>query len=256
MSRIGFIGTGHIAAPMARALARDGHQVIVSGRNAEVAAALAADFANITMADNQAVVDGADIVFLCLRPPVAPAVLSELEFRADHQVVSVMSGVSMDALQGLCAPATDICMSIPLGYLEAGGCPLAVFPHGDVLSPLFGAANPIIPVASEAALNQHFAICAFVPGVLDLMATAAGWLGDKTGDQDAAAHYTAQIVAGFLAAMPREKAGRLEYERDALATEGTLSLQMVSGLRTRADGDAHDALIAALDGIKERLERA
>ena len=71
MSAVGFIGTGHIAAPMARALARDGHQVFVSDRNAEIAAALVAGDPQIRAMANQAVLDRAEIVFLCLRPHVA-----------------------------------------------------------------------------------------------------------------------------------------------------------------------------------------
>ena len=251
MSAVGFIGTGHIAAPMARALARDGHQVFVSDRNAEIAAALVAGDPQIRAMANQAVLDRAEIVFLCLRPHVAVDILAGLRFRADQKIVSVMSGITMAQLRATLAPATEICMTIPLGYLEAGGCPLAAFPSGDILKPLFGAQNPVIPVASEAALNRHFAICAFVPGVLDLMATAAGWLGDQTGDPEAAAQYTTQLLAGFLAALPDQGSGRLAAERDALATEGTLSLQMTDALRS---GGAHAALLAGLDGIKTRLD--
>ncbi|MEM8598209.1 MAG: NAD(P)-binding domain-containing protein, partial [Pseudomonadota bacterium] len=163
---IGFIGTGHIAAPMARALARHGHRVWVSERNAETAAALAASHHGITVGPNQGVVDAADTVFLCLRPPLAAEVVAPLRFRADQRIVSVMAGVPMADLAAWCAPATDISITIPLGFLETGGCPLAVYPHGRTLEPLFGAVNPVIEVASEAALNAHFAVCAMVPGLL------------------------------------------------------------------------------------------
>lgn len=155
------------------------------------------------------------------------------------------------ALAALCAPASDFVQTIPLGFLETGGCPMAAFGNDRLLADLFEPENPVVKVADEAALNAHFAICAMVPGILDLMATGAEWLGDATGDADGAEFYTTQLMAGFLASMEKGAAGRLAQERDALATEGTLSLQMTDALK---DGGAHEALRSALGAIGKRLE--
>lgn len=255
MSRIGFIGTGHIAAPMARHLAAKGHRIAVTRRNEAVSAALARD-CGATVAEPQAVLDASEIVFLCLRPQHAGGALEPLRFRADHRIVSVMAGVPEAALRRLCTPAEDFVQTIPLGFLEQGGCPLAACGDDALLSALFAPENPVVKVPDEAALNAHFAVCALLPGILDLMATASGWLGARGGGDaggDAGEFYTTQLMAGFLQAMPKGAAGRLAAERDALATEGTLSLQMVQALRA---GGAHGALAGALDAIEKRLERA
>lgn len=252
MKRIGFIGTGHIAAPMVRHLAGKGHPVAVTRRNADVSQALAAEL-TIRVGEAQEVVDASDVVFLCLRPRASEEVISTLRFRPGQEIVSVMAGISRAALKRLCAPAARIVQMIPLGYLEQGGCPLAAHGDTDLLEEMFAPANPVVAVASEAALNAHFAICAMIPGILDLMATGADWLGKATGDRDAAEFYTTRLLGGFLAAMETGSAGRLAEERDALATEGTLSLQMTRALR---DGGAHDALAEALSDIGKRLEGA
>lgn len=249
--KIGFIGTGHIAAPMARFLATKGHEICVSDRNSDTAALLKARIGT-QVADNQTVVDGSDVVFLCLRPQIAVRALEPLTFRTDQKIVSVMAGVSRQELETLCAPCTDFVQTIPIGFLESGGCPLPAFGNDALLSRLFAPENPVIAVASQAGLNAHFALCAFLPGVLDLMATGAQWLGQQTGDVKSAEFYTAQLLSGFLADMPKQKAGQLARERDALATAGTLSLQMTSGLR---DGNAHIVLSDILDQIGERLRK-
>ena len=249
MNRIGFVGTGHIAAPMVRFLSQRGHEIVVSNRNAATAEDLARTH-GVAIAENQEVVDASDIVFLCLRPHVAAQVVSQLVFRSDQKIVSVMAGVSLAQLSTLCAPARDISITIPLGYLEKGGCPLATSPDANVLKSLFEPENPVFEVPDEAALNMHFAVCAFVPGLLDLMVTASGWLSDQTGDADQAARYTRQLVTGFLAALPDGGADLLPAERDALATKGTLSLQMTEGLHT---GGAHSALRDTLQTIGDRL---
>ncbi len=249
MSVIGFIGTGHIAAPMARFLSGKGHRINVSDRNANVAQSLANSI-GARVLDNQAVLDASDIVFLCLRPHVAQAVLRDLTFRADHRIVSVMAGVPLAALTTLCAPASDFTLTIPIGFLEQGGCPLPACPKPDLLASLFAPENPVIGVATETGLNAHFAICTMVPGMLDLMATGASWLGDQTGDQNGAAAYTTQLIAGFLVAVQGRDDKVLARERDALATDGTISLQMVEALR---DDGVHDVLCDALQAISARL---
>ncbi|MEL7116352.1 MAG: NAD(P)-binding domain-containing protein [Pseudomonadota bacterium] len=251
MSKVGFIGTGHIAAPVARFLHRKGHEVTVTTRSAHVSSALARDY-GIAVADGPGVLDTSDIICLCVRPQHAEEVLAGLPWRADHRIISVMAGVSRRDLERLCAPASTFVQTIPLGFLEQGGCPLAAFGDDGLLAELFAPDNPVVPVASEDALNAHFAICAMVPGLLDLMATGADWLAGESGDTANAEFYTAQLVAGFLATLPRET-GALAKERDALATAGTLSLQMTDGLKA---GGAHDALAQTLDAIGERLRPA
>ncbi len=249
MSAIGFIGTGHIAAPMARHLAAKSHEIFVSERNLETAADLENSI-GATVLSNQEVLDASEIIFLCLRPHVSPEILPELKFRADHKIISVMAGIPFAQLQKECAPASEFEITIPLGFLEKGGCPLPGFPNATVLTQLFSPENPVLSVASEDALNRHFAICALVPGLLDLLATGAAWLGNETGDVDAAEFYATQLLSGFLAATPKGKAGSLATERDALATEGTLSIQMTSSLR---NADVHDVVKRTLAAIGEHL---
>lgn len=252
MSDLGFIGTGHIAAPMVRHLATKGHRITVTRRNAAIAAQLVAE-SGVAQGDAQQVIDASDIVFLCLRPEAAASVLEPLQFRAGQKIVSVMAGVPQAQLVALCAPASDFVQTIPMGFLEHGGCPLPAFGNAALLADLFAPENPVVPVDGEAALNAHFAITAMVPGLLDLMNSGAEWLAGQTGDADRAEFYTTQLVSGFLHSMARGGAGRLLAERDELATPGTLSLQMTTALR---DGDAHDLLQQALAAIGKRLENS
>lgn len=248
MYRIGFLGTGQIAAPMVRFLAGTGHDITVSDRNADIAASLESGH-GVMVAKNQQVIDRSEVVFLCLRPHLAAEVLQDLKFHPGQHIISVMAGVSLAQLRTLCAPAEDITITIPLGFLEQGGCPLPAYPSTDVLDRLFEPENTVFQVPDERALNMHFAICAMVPGLLDLMATGAEWLGDETGEHEKAEFYTTQLFSGFLAAMTR-KPGALARKRDSLATQGSISLQMTEGLR---DGGAHEVLVQTLDAIRDRL---
>lgn len=233
---------------MARALARDGHDVWTSERNAVLSAELSASH-GVRVAPNQQVVDAVEIVILCLRPNVARDVIEELSFRADQHIVSVIAGLTEADLRLICAPVTGFSITIPIGFIEHGGCPLPAYPDASVLGPLFGARNPVIPVDSEQAMLAHFGITALLPGLLALMDTGAKWLAERTGDADGADRYTAQLVQGFLTDMTKGE-GALAREWSALATEGTLSLQMVDAL-----DDAHttETLRRTMDKIADRV---
>lgn len=247
MTRVGFIGTGHISAPMARALARHRHQVTVSRRNAEVSAALAEAGLGIAVAENQEVADASDVVFLCLRPAVWEAAATALTFRPDQQIVSVMAGVPLAEIARVCAPVTRLSVTIPYAFVEFGGCPLPVAGDAGAVTALFGPMNPVLPQNNEAAMASFFAASTMVSGALGLLETGAGWLGARTGDADSAEVYVAALVAGFLRNLDLDRAGRLSEAKWALATPRTLSRQMVEGL-------AFDALPDLLDRIERSMD--
>jgi NADP oxidoreductase coenzyme F420-dependent len=125
----GVLGVGAIGAAIVTGLCEtvaDPPRVLLSPRNAEIAAGLAQRFATVDVApDNQAVVDGARVVIVCVRPQVAQPVLGELRFPADGVVISAMAGVSVTALKRLVAPATDVARVIPLPSVARRGRPHA-----------------------------------------------------------------------------------------------------------------------------------
>jgi pyrroline-5-carboxylate reductase len=244
--RVGFLGTGEIAAAMVRGLAGQGHSILVSPRNAATAASLAAEVAEVRVAANAEVVAGSDVVFLCLLARVAEAVLPGLPFRADQSVISVMVDAPLHRLRPLCAPATDIAVAIPLPPVARGGCPLPVYPRSAVLERLFGARNPVIALPSESAINAHLGVSAICSPILDQLLAAAGWLAAQTGDHAAAEAYVAAMIRCYLP--ERAAAGDLAEALRRLSTEGGLN----ATLRAAMAGATAD-LTAGLDGFRGRL---
>lgn len=250
MTRIGFIGTGEIASAMVRGLAGKGHSILVSERNAETAGSLADTFGEVTVAPNQDVLDGSDVVILCLLKPVGEAVLPDLRFRAGHSVISVMVDVTNATLRDWCAPARDICTTIPLPFVAAGGCPLPVYPASEALERLFGADNLILPQTSQDALNAHFAACTMASVVLTELREASDWLAGFTGDPAAAEAYLIKTFAGFFNGFEAGKPEQFSQALAALSTEGGLN----ATLRARVEQGGTLGLIReGLDGFRARL---
>ncbi|PWR03603.1 pyrroline-5-carboxylate reductase [Meridianimarinicoccus roseus] len=248
MARIGFLGTGEIAGAMVRGLAGQGHRILVSERNADHAAMLARTIPEVTIAANPQVVAGSDVVIACLMAATARQVLPDLPWRSDHTIISVMVDVPHGDLATLCAPATDIALTIPMPFISSGGCPLPVFPDAASVTALFGARNLVLPVASEVALNAHFAASALSAPILRLLAEGTGWLARETGDPVAAEAYVTALFAGYMTpdGTGRHFAGLL----DSLATEGGLNAALRAALE---DLGAPAALGAGMDTLRPRL---
>ncbi|MGB0852538.1 MAG: NAD(P)-binding domain-containing protein [Pikeienuella sp.] len=247
---IGFIGTGEIAAAMVHGLERKGHAIFVSERNVHVAADLAADVDGLTVCDNQKVLDKSDVVFLCLMADVAREVLPGLTFRDDHRLISAMVDVDLAALGTLCAPATEIAITIPMPFIAKGGCPLPVFPESPALREVFGEDNQIILLAEEAAMNPHFAASALSSALFSMLDTGADWLGQHTGDAQSAEAYVASLFAGYFRHLPTDGAGRFGEVIASLSTTGGLNSTLREHLKREG---AYDALLSGLDGFEERL---
>lgn len=250
MARVGFIGAGEIASAMIGTIAGDGHAITVSRRNEEVSARLERAHPGLRRADNQGVLDASDVVVLCLLAETARRELPGLRFRADQAVISVMAGMSLDELSRACAPATDICVAIPLPPLPLGGTPLAAYPASRALAELFGPHATIHACPSEEALNAHFAATGLLLPLLDQIDVGATWLAEFTGDRAAAARYLAGLLGGYCRMLTAPDAPDLARMRAGLGTEGGLNYTLSKAL---ADNGTPAALTDGLDGLRARL---
>ena len=246
---VGFLGTGRIAAPMARVLAGAGHEVLVSERGRDVSAELAAHFTTISVRDNQGVVDGSDVVVVCLLAAAARQELPALRFRADHKVISVMAEISLAEIAGMIGGTRELCVTIPMPFIDSGGCPLPVYPASGTLVELFGADNAVMPMDSEAAMKPHFAATAVMSTLLQELIIVRDWLGAHAGGRVAAEQYVALLASGYLNALPKDGAKRLDEALNDLATAGGLNAQLLRHMR---DSGTMEALEQGLDDLFNR----
>lgn len=242
---VGFIGTGEITAAMVQGLQDQGHSILVSPRNAE-RAALLARLPDVAIAENAEIVATAEVVFLCLMARVVDEVLEGLPFRAGQTVLSVMVDVPLHKLRRLCAPATDISITIPLPPIAVGGCPLPVYPASPVLESLFGDRNSVLTQPSEVALNAHLGASALCSPILDQILTSVDWLAGHTGNPAAAEIYIAAMIRAYLP--ERAVEGELAAALAALSTEGGLNATLRAAM-----SPAKTSLLDGLNGFHARL---
>ncbi|MBB5363719.1 NAD(P)-binding domain-containing protein [Deinococcus humi] len=257
MTVYGVIGVGAISAAIVRGLCRTDQAdppptVLLSPRNAQLAAELAEHFPTVRVAEsNQQVVDGASVLLLCLRPQDAPPVLSALTFRPGLPVVSVMAGFTVRALADLVAPVTDLARSIPLPAVELGEGVTPVFPSSPAAITLFGQLGTVLEVPDEQTLEALSASTATVAAMLKYMETTSAWLARKGVSAPLASRYVAAVFAGVLT--PLQTAAAVDFR--ALSqdhqTPGGINEQFLGVLE---QAGLSRAVEGGLNQVLERLD--
>jgi pyrroline-5-carboxylate reductase len=253
MTTYGVLGVGSITSAMVSGLCggvAEAPQIVLSPRNADRATALVARFPSVrTATTNQAVVDASDVVIVGVLPHQAPAVLRELAFRTDHQVVSAVAGLPLADLAALVAPAREVARSIPLMAVATRGGTTPVFPATPSATALYDRLGTSLHVETEESFDAIVAAAATVAAYFDHLGTITAWLVDRGVAADDAGRYVAATFASLT-----DELSRPEVDFAALAaahtTPGGLNEQFAGDLRAAG---LPEAVRRGLDRILARI---
>jgi pyrroline-5-carboxylate reductase len=249
----GVLGVGAIGAAIVTGLCDnvdDPPKVLLSPRNAEIAAGLAQRFATVDVAaDNQAVVDGARVVLLCVRPQVAQTVLAELRFPADRVVISAMAGVPVTTLQRLVAPATDVARVIPLPSVARRDGITPIHPPNAAATALFDRLGETVELADVKAFEAFSASTSTIAAHFAYLNAIAAWLELQEIPAPAATRYVASMFAG-LAEATRSGESFEQLAREH-ATSGGINEQFRNDLE---QGGMLDGVSLGLQRVLDRLK--
>lgn len=255
--RLGFVGTGAIASAIVTGLNASGGErdtILVSPRNADTAAALSAKFPSVTVAaSNQAVLDGSDIVMLAVRPQVAAEVLSEVRFRPDHHVISLMAIVPLKNVAALVAPAAKVTRAIPLPIVAERRGPTVIYPPDPVAAAIFDRLGTTIEATSLDQFDAFSAATATMAPYFAFAGEIASWLTQRGVPEAGARRYVATVFLGLAhiaADQPEHSFAALARE---FATRGGINEQVIGHLKER---QALSALSDALDAVLRRMKAA
>ncbi len=233
MNSVGFVGVGELALYCIRGWRRGGFdgRILLSPRNHEKAALLQRECACEVVADNQAVVDGADYVIIATRPADCLAALKALEFRAGQVLISVVAGIDSTGLRRVLPDAVDIVRAMPVSSASAGASPTLVYPNRKFVLELFDYCGNAIAVDDEDFFNQGSILACVYSwffALYDELIHATR--GAKLPDELAAKLVMgmAKGAAELALANPAQSPGEIAT---AIATDGTFSKQGLDLLR-------------------------
>jgi len=252
--RLGFIGTGEITLSIVTGLSSSSvapHSIWLSPRNSAVAHGLANRFHGISVAScNQEVLDHSATIVIAVRPSATRDVLSELAFRPDHRVISLVSALSLQSLSELVAPAVRIARAVPMPSAAKQLSPTAIYPPDPMALELFAGVGTVFPVERE---NEFDAICATTATIASYFAfneTIASWLEQQGVPASQARGYIARLFLGVTTGAVDAPKRSFQSLAATHATAGGINEQFLKhlverGLLTR--------ISEALDAVLHRI---
>lgn len=222
MTRIGFLGVGHLAEEMIAGLMREGSgelEPILSPRG--YGPRLAERYGLVLATDNAALVDAAEIVVLATRPRDAVAAIAGLPWREDQILVSACAGVPIADLAAAAAPA-QVMRIMPLTASSIGASPTTVFPDLAPVRPLLRRLGSVIALDDEGQFEAATVSAAIYGWAQSLIGLGHDWalahgMGPEASRQLAAATF---IAAGRMIAERPEPIGALV---ESLTTPGGIT---------------------------------
>ena len=172
--KLSFVGTGNMGGAILRAVCTgfDHAEICISNRSAEKSAALAAELGCRAAKSNTECVQGADFVFLGVKPNMIAAVLSEIApaLSPDAVLVSMAAGISGNAMRAALGDTAGnpIIRILPNTPCAIGKGLVLVAPCGDV------------PAEKLAALKTLLAPCGLVSDTDEAHADAGMVIGGCT----------------------------------------------------------------------------
>jgi pyrroline-5-carboxylate reductase len=249
----GIIGIGQLGASLVEGICRSEAPVklFLSPRSEFRARELAARFAVVVGADNQAIVDSADHVVLAARPDQVVDVAGCLSFRAGQVVVSVAAVVKQARVQEAIGSATAV-RAMPVLSAAVADSPTCIYPANDAAMSLFEHLGTVHAFEDEDTFTAAAVAATYYGWVYALMDTSARWL-NRNG-------VTADTSRALIAEMTRAACNRcLESDRDMgtmaaeIAPPGTFTGIGLDLLRERGALEAwSDACQSVLDACQER----
>jgi pyrroline-5-carboxylate reductase len=249
---VGVIGVGSIASAMVSGLCRgDGaRDFLLSPRNPEVSAGLAATWPGVRVAENnEEVARESGLVLLCLRPGDA-GLLRGLSFRGDASVISVMAGLSVREVGELVGPVRNIARAIPLPPVAVGRGVTPVYPFIEPARSLFAEMGTVVEVGDESSFNLFSASSGTIAAHYAYLARISDWLTARGIASQAARNYVAALFGEVAGSLQGEDPDFQELAKEH-ATPGGINERFAQILTEKG---VWEAVEGGLDQVRARLE--
>ncbi|MEV7500305.1 NAD(P)-binding domain-containing protein [Streptomyces sp. NPDC093018] len=251
--RIGIIGVGEIGRAVVMGLRHGGGaepEVFLSPRGARTRAELAGRYAGVHVcADNQAVVDRAELVIVAVRGQDRHEALAGTSVTGDKVVVNVMAGVAHDELRRTLGTEAPLVRAIPLPAVRERRSVTVVHPSHPAVDALFEGLGGVLPVADEAAFDVLSALTGTLTTHYAYLAALTSWAAGQGVPAADAERYIRGLFQGVGRALGDESRSleRLAADHE---TPGGSNERVRSGWFDRAN---REALTATLDQLLAHL---
>lgn len=254
--KIGLIGTGIIGEACIKGFYRVGKfngEMFISRRSEDKSAALADEFLQITVLDdNQAIVDSCDLLILAVLPEQTEAVLKSLTLQPEQRLLSLVSSITLGSLAEWAAPVTKISRAIPLPPIEFGLGPIPICPATPELDFLLDPVGVVVALTDEEQFLSIAVGSALMAMYYEMTSNIAVYMKNGGLAAEEAARYASSMMVALADSTERVNYDELLQMSEDCLTPGGLNEQVLFGLR---EAGWYDSLEKEMEGIKTRLSK-
>lgn len=223
----------------------------MSPRNAAVARKLSDRFGGISIASsNQEVLDHSDTIVIAVRPAVARDVLSELRFGPNHQIISLVSGLTLLNLSRFLPPVTRIARAVPLPSTARRLSPTAICPADPAALDLFAELGTVFSVETEREFDAICATTATIASYFAFVERIASWLAQQGIPESKARDYIGRLFFGLTTTAVEAPERSFQSFAANHATAGGINEQFLKDL---VDRGLLTSVSEALDAVLHRI---
>jgi len=223
--KLGFLGTGTISEAVVRGIcsaASIDASIIVSPRNQERAQQLAADFKQVTVAENnQQVINHSDYVFIALRRQIVADELSKLDFSKTKVIISLVPTISRAQIAQYCRQSIDtIYRAVPLPFIEKHQSTTPIFPSEPTLQSIFKQTGGVIVAADEKQFDL-FMLGGSTMGIyFKFSGLCADWLTEQGLQAEQANLYISRLFLSLAQQSAAQANPNFKALQDEYSTKG------------------------------------
>lgn len=225
METLGFIGVGDLAEYTITGLRRGGFngRILLSPRNQAMSQKLAAEWQCEVMESNQAVVDNCKHFILSTRPENCLDALACLELTSDHLLISVVAGVTIEALREVAGSDIEIVRAMPVNCARATASPTLVYPSSSVVNQLFDFCGNAVVAEDESAFNEGSVLACVYTWYFALFGELIKACTSEALSKEKATELVLGMASGAARLSLQEKQPDPSEIAEIIATEGTFS---------------------------------
>jgi pyrroline-5-carboxylate reductase len=222
---VGYIGVGELALYTIKGVRRGGYQgpILLSPRNHQKAAYLAAHHHCEVQQDNQSVVTNSDYIVIATRPAHCLDTLASLEFKAGQVLISVVAGIEVEQLRTVLPVELEIVRAMPVSSAAVSASPTLIYPDHQFVREFFDYCGNSIAVDNEAYFTQGSILACVYCWFFSLYEE----LIQATQGSELATGLSAELVMGMAKGAAELALANKETSpgeiANSIATEGTFS---------------------------------
>lgn len=253
--KLGFIGTGKIATAVIKGFCSSSIQNItvnLSPRSKVNSMHLSRTFPNVKrLKSNQLVLDISDIIFISLPAIDSKLILSKLEFKENHTVISFIPFLTHSELTALVKPSIRIIRAIPLPTVESHICPIPIYNGNSKVNKVLSYIGQPFKVNNEDQLHTLWVLTGFIASIFDLLKELSSWANSNSIENSTANKYLISMLHSLVYSVMKENQINLDEIAKKASTPTGLNEQVLNEVR---DKKANKAYSIAANNLLKRFK--